>query len=105
MVDSLDVLVGHIESQHILIRPLHRSHPNSSDYWDGNWITSRISIVVGAFRGTYDAELRAEDFAEFLKGIQALDKTLRGTASFRTMEGQIKMQLNGDGKGHITVEG
>lgn len=102
---STEILIGDPGGQHVLIRPLFRSHPGLFDRWDGNWIDCELQIVAGCFRGGFRADLRSEEFQTFLEEVEGLSRTLEGTASFTTMEGQIALSLTGDGKGHVRVTG
>jgi hypothetical protein len=102
---STDVLIGDAAAQHVLIRPLARSHPGLFDHLDGNWIDCEVQVAVGGFRGQFRADLRTEEFAAFLTEVLALHGTLEGVATFTTMEGQLDLTLTGDGKGHVHVQG
>jgi hypothetical protein len=102
---STEVLIGDSGAQHLLIRPLFRSHPGLFDYWDGNWIDCELEIVAGGFRGRFRADLRSEEFHTFLQEVEGLSRTVEGTATFTTMEGQIALSLSGDGKGSVRVSG
>jgi hypothetical protein len=105
VAESTEILIGDAEGQHVLIQPLFRSHPGLFDYWDGNWIECDVHVAAGGFRGKFRASLRAEEFLSFLEAIRGLNTALEGTASFATMEEQVALSLNGDGKGHIRVSG
>jgi hypothetical protein len=102
---STEILIGDGDAQHVLIRPLFRSHPGLFDYWDGNWIDCELQIVAGGFRGRFRADLRSEEFHTFLEEVEGLSRTVQGTASFSTMEGQIAFSLTDDGQGHVRVTG
>jgi hypothetical protein len=102
---STEVLIGDSDAEHVLIRPLFRSQPGLFDDRDENWIDCELQIVAGCFRGGFRADLRSEEFHTFLEEVEDLSRTLDGTASFTTMEGQIALSLTGDGKGHVRVKG
>jgi hypothetical protein len=102
---STEILIGDSSAQHVLIRPLFRSQPGLFDDRDGNWIDCELEIVAGCFRGGFRADLRSEEFQTFLDEVEGVSRTLDGTASFTTMEGQIALSLTGDGKGHVRVTG
>jgi hypothetical protein len=105
MADSSDVLIGDAAAQHVLIRPLMRSHPGLFDSSDGNWIECEVEVAAGAFRATFPAHLRSEEFQSFLEEALDLDRTRDGTASLSTLEGQIALSIAGDGKGGFRVSG
>jgi hypothetical protein len=102
---STEILIGDLSAQHVLIRPLSRSHPGLFDYWDGNWIDCEIEIAAGGFRGRFQADLRSEEFHTFSEQVEGLNRTIEGVASLTGMEGQIAVSLTGDGKGHVRVAG
>lgn len=105
MGDSTEILIGDSGAEHVLIRPLFRSHPGLFDYWDANWIDCELQIVAGGFRGSFRADLRSEEFHTFLQEVEGLSRAVQGTASFTTMEGQIALSLTGDGQGQVRVTG
>lgn len=105
MASSTEILIGDPAAQHVLIRPLGRSHPGLFDKWDGNWIDCEIVIVAGAFRGSFRADLRSEEFRMFQEDVEDLNRTLDGAASFSTMEGQLALSLTADGNGQVRVAG
>ena len=102
---STEVLIGDSDAQHVLIRPLFRSQPGLFDDRDGNWIDCELQIVAGGFRGGFRADLRSEEFHTFLEEVEGVRRTLDGTASLMTTEGQIALALTGDGKGQVRVTG
>jgi hypothetical protein len=102
---STEILIGDLDAQHVLIRPLFRSQPGLFDDRDGNWIDCELQIAAGCFRGGFRADLRSEEFQTFLEEVEGVSRTLEGTASLTTMEGQIALSLTGDGKEHVRVTG
>ena len=105
MTPTTDVLIGDIDRQYVLIRPLCRRHPDLFDYQAGNWIDCELEIAAGAFRGSLRSDLRSEEFHAFLQEAEALGRTLAGAASFATVEGGIALALTGDGDGQLRVRG
>ena len=105
MAASTEILIGDLDAQHVLIRPLSRSHPDLFDERDANWINCELEIASGGFRGSFRADLRSEELTAFLDQTQELVQTLEGLASLTTMEGQIAVFLTGNGKGTIRVRG
>jgi hypothetical protein len=102
---STEILIGDADGQRILIQPLGRRHSGLFDYSDANWIVCEIQISAGGFRGTFQADLRSEEFYGFLAEVETLRQTLESTAAFSTMEGQIGFSLTGDGNGRVQVSG
>jgi hypothetical protein len=74
-------------SDEFLVLTLHgRSHPGSTDFWDGNWIDCTAEAAAGAFRGRLDRSLRADELDRFREQLARLHETLAGEAVFETME-------------------
>jgi len=79
--------------------------PPSGDYHDDNWLTAAIDVSAGGFRGKAEASILTEELVSFLGQLQALFKTLEGSAELITLEQQIYLRLTGNGKGHIEMKG
>jgi hypothetical protein len=105
LASSSEILIGDIGAQHVLIRPLARSQPGLFDVRDGNWIDCEVAIAAGGFKGSFQADLRSEEFGTFLEEVQTFAQTLDGSATFTTMEGQLAISLTGDGRGRVRVSG
>ncbi|QVL30956.1 hypothetical protein KIH39_19170 [Telmatocola sphagniphila] len=96
--------IGRPDSEFLAIALFDRSHPACQDYWDGNWIRSQVEVVAGGFHGRAYGDLRADELVRFYDRLSNLEKILRGTAEFATMEGWLSIRVVGDGKGHMTFE-
>jgi hypothetical protein len=75
------------------------------DYHDDNWLTAKIQVCAGAFRGTVDAAIVTNELANFLAQLRALYENLRGTAEFTTLEEQLHLVLSSDRSGHVELAG
>lgn len=104
MGDELHLRIGALSDDHLIIAPTRREIPDASDYWDGNWLAATIRLEAGAFRGEYEAKLRANELASFRDAVKQLHQTLQGHAAFETMERWIAIRIEGDGLGHFTAE-
>jgi hypothetical protein len=69
------------------------------------WLRPTVTVSSGPFSGSADVYCSVSDFAQLLPDLQRLYDTLRGTATFDTIEGQIGFALTGDGLGHIALRG
>ena len=105
MTASTELLIGDANGQHVLVRAQSRHHPHLFDYWDGNWISSEVEVAAGGMRAAFRAELRSEEFQAFLDEVEALGRSLEGTATFATAEGQLALSLSGDSSGRVRVAG
>jgi hypothetical protein len=98
---SLSFRVGSSNREHVIVRPSRREYPEAADYDDGNWVYATIEIAAGSFRGSFEALLRAEEFVRFRDELRPLYERLTGKATFDTMEGWLRIDVQGDGKGQF----
>jgi hypothetical protein len=96
--------IGSSESQHLTVTPLYRPHETSQDFWDGNWLESKVDIRVGGFRGHFRASLRAEEFQRFKDQFAELYQDLKGSAEFSSLEDWLTVRVKGDGLGHFEAK-
>jgi len=99
------LLIGYAGNDHVSIEPTQHEWPDSLDYWDGNWIFAEVRVRAGGFRGAYRAQLRTDEFARFRAGLSSLYERLTGEATFDSTEEWLRLQLVGDGNGHVSVSG
>jgi hypothetical protein len=52
--------------------------------------------------GSVGGHIRADELAAFHGQMVALQRSLRGSAEFATMEGWLSVRVEGDGRGHMT---
>ena len=104
-MEHLGFRMGGAEREFVAVVVQRRSYPTATDYWDGNWLTSEVRLQMGGFSGRFEASLRAEEFVRFLTELKRLRESLHGQAVFATLEEQLRLELEGDGKGHIVVRG
>ena len=88
----------------IKIEPLNWSFTDAELDWDKNWIYSRITAKGGAFRGQFYCGLMTVDFELFKRDLKKIYISLKGHAEFKTIEGQIHIEIVGDGQGHFAVD-
>lgn len=96
------VVFGRLASEHLAIRVLHRLY-HASDYWDGNWVSAEIGLRTRASAVRYQAALRADELERLRDELRPVRETLRGRATFRSMEGWLTIDVEGDGLGHADV--
>jgi hypothetical protein len=81
------------------------SRSDAADYWDGNWVTCDVRLSAGGFRGRFSANFRTNELEVFADEVRTLQHDLKSTARFDTMEEQLRLVLEGDGRGHIACTG
>lgn len=77
----------------------------TGEYYDDNWLDIRVTVAVGAFRGSFDAAFQVAELVEFRHELDALYKTLKGRAQLRTMEEQLTLDCEGNGHGSVELRG
>jgi hypothetical protein len=96
---------GQSEQERVEVDVLRYERPLTGDDWDDNWLTVEISVQAGGFRGKVVAAIITSELQKFLSELRPLYEKLSGSVKFETMEGQLDLQLVGDGKGHIELHG
>jgi len=96
---------GQIEQERIEVDVLGYERSPVGEYSDDNWLNAVISVQAGGFRGKASATIITSELVAFLSELRPLYKKLNGSAEFVTMEEQLRLKLDGDGKGHIELRG
>lgn len=106
MIDTEKIrfILGKESSDYLQILAFDFAYPDSADFWDGNWINTRIMIKVGGFNGDFEAQLRNVDFLDLKKGLENLYHKLDGYANFNCLEDYLQIKIKGDGLGHFSAD-
>jgi hypothetical protein len=99
--DRFGLRLGGEKAEYISLAVSGREYPNSTDYWDANWLICTVEIAVGPFRGRVGGMVRADELEVFAGQLQQLNERLHGEAEFSTMEEWLSLRLVGDGRGRI----
>jgi hypothetical protein len=99
--DDAQFRIGNSETGHLAVRVERRDHEGATDFWDGNWLVAKVTVAAGGFRGELAGSLRADEFVRLRDQLRLLFDDLAGTASFKTMEDWLMIEVVGDGKGHF----
>ena len=97
------IVFGDRNGDRMIIEVLDRMHPEVEDYWDGNWLVSKIDVVANAWRGAINLGLHLAELSELAEALDDLHKHLGNTVKFDSMERDFSLSLAGDGRGHIAV--
>jgi hypothetical protein len=79
--------------------------PNAEIPWDESWLDTTISVQLGAFSGTFFANLQTWDFQKLLNEFIELHKNLNHCFTYEATEQQLSFNCKGDGIGHIGLNG
>jgi hypothetical protein len=74
-------------------------------YYDSNWVSARVEIAVGGFRGAYDADLFRADFPDFRDALTKLYSFASNDGKFETIENQLRIEIRGDRRGNFEATG
>lgn len=78
--------------------------PDATDYWDGNWVTTRIHIKAGAFTANYEASLRNVEIATFAHQLPRLHGE-PGTATLASLELWLTLTMERTDTGKVHMSG
>lgn len=102
---AAELSIGSRDAEHLRIEVLRREHPGADDYWDGNWVVSRISLAVGDFNANIVASMRMDEIHRFNEGLKFIDQNLFGSAVLESMEHWIELTIKCDAGGHLSIAG
>jgi hypothetical protein len=97
------VRIGGEQAEYIALTVKGRERPDSTDFWDANWLVCSVEVTAGAYRGCYDSSIHTEELERFYQQVGGLSERLVGEAELATMEGWLMIRLIGDGRGHVEV--
>lgn len=97
------VHLGGREAEYVDIRV--RSRSAADDFHDGNSLRCEVEVAAGGFAARFPADLRTDALQRWHGEVAALYESLAGEARFESAEGQLRLILTGDGRGHIRLDG
>jgi len=92
-LSAMELLLGSPGENHLSLRPLRRTEPDSTDFWEGNWLKVDVSVRAGAFAGRFEADLRTEELEGFAGQLAALEGASTGAAALDSAEGWVSVRL------------
>lgn len=87
----------------IRVEPFRLTFPSAELDWDRNWVKTNVTVKGGVFSGQFVTEFMTTDFEIFKQQLKKLDRDFNGTAKFEPLEGQLVLNINGDGLGHFEL--
>jgi hypothetical protein len=93
--------IGHGETQRITFA-VSPEYEGDGGY---EWLTASADIQAGAFSGRVDLSLLFSELIYFYDQLEPLYRNLKGEAHFRTIEGQVELDVSIDRTGHVQVAG
>jgi len=86
------------------LEPIQVYDDTSQLDWDRNWVKTKVTVKGGVFSGQFLADFMTTDFELFKRELIKLDKDFSGTAKLEPLEGQLLLNISGDGLGHFEVK-
>jgi hypothetical protein len=100
----MKISFGESEYERVEIEVLGYELESAASSFD-DWLSTRLSVSAGGFRGEVGASILAGDLARLAGPLRRLYETLSGEAKFETIEGQLSLSFVGDGHGHVELNG
>ncbi len=97
------LFIGQLGRSHLIAQAVRRTFPLCTDYYDGNWIETKIEISAGRFRGTLTTTLRAEEFLQFRDELLSLNSHTMTRACLSSLEDWLKIEVERTGPGNFTA--
>lgn len=101
---TTEVLIGRRRADFIAFSVLRRLYPEAQDYWDGNWVTTQVTVNAGGFAGAVRANLRVGEFRAFRLELEATANALGSIAAFESMEEWVAVHITCTPNGHLDVK-
>ena len=78
------------------------ANPKTEGY---DWVKALVQIQVGAFNGEVEIYMCISDMVRFKEQLEPVYQNLKGTAEFKTIEGQLYIRVEADKLGHVQATG
>lgn len=90
---AVELRLGSPDENHVTLRPLRRASPDSSDFWEANWLKVDVAVRAGAFAGRFEADLRTDELEQLADQLAALEGASTGAAALASAEGWVSVRL------------
>jgi hypothetical protein len=98
----MNFIIKGLEGEYININVVSYSYPDSSDYWDGNWISCLVKAQIPGFVVSFPTYLRTSEIVSFYSDLVQLYDFTKDIASLVGMESNIDLQVQMDKLGKLT---
>ncbi|MFC7686431.1 hypothetical protein [Ureibacillus sp. GCM10028918] len=93
------------ENEKVEIGVVTRSHPNTTDYWDINWIDSIVNVEIPGYVVQFYASLRTDELSDFLHELKLMNRNLKGKAILSNLDSYIHFECEMDRLGKMKWSG
>lgn len=91
-----EFVVGDLDGDRIVVSVLRREFPDSSDYWDVNWLQARLDVRIRYFRARFEAYLLTVDLSIFRQRLDLLLATTSIVAQLESIEETLNLDVRMD---------
>jgi hypothetical protein len=64
----------------------HRAYPEAQDYWDRNWVVTRIQVEAREFKADFTDQVHMGDVVRFYEDVIKLHANMSGEATLTMLE-------------------
>jgi len=89
------------EQARVTLHPLRRENPDSTDYWDSNWIVTRIQATAPGFHADITEPVHLSELVWLREELETMRAVLAGRIVWKAMEGFLELVAEMDRLGHI----
>lgn len=86
------------EDTKIGIAVFTQSYPDSSDYWDGNWLNAKIECEIPGFAAKFGFQLRSDEIKDFTDQLKVMAHQQKGKAALYNLDGYVEIEGTMDGR-------
>jgi hypothetical protein len=91
------ILIGRDEFEHVVIDVVGNTHEG--------WLICNVTVACDVWSGAFRWNSYKGELHRFAEELNRLYQTLSGVAVLKPLEPNIHLEVRGDGKGHLIVEG
>jgi hypothetical protein len=93
------------QAAYVKIKVSGYENPAAQNPSDANWLTCRVEVRVRGFEGRVDAAFTTQDFAAFGRSLGSAVADLRGGAVFETDEEALRLNVEFNSTGTVSITG
>ena len=105
MSDAMKSIVFCGEGSQLTFEVSGYERPMASDMYDANWLKTTVSVAVGPFSGSFNANLTTWEFAQIQEQLAEAVKLLSGRLNFESAESDVVLSVEFSHRGTATVSG
>ena len=79
----------------------HWASPEAQDYWDGNWVVTRIQAETQGYKANFTDQVHLGDVVRFYEQVMKMNVTLTGEATLAMMEEYLTVTGTLDARGCV----